>query len=227
MKPKRKPNAEGERRDTPKAATLDYHRSPVEAVPCLLFCEGSRLRQFARIREPACGDGALVTPLRRAGFEVTASDIVPRGCPGQTVADYLKGKARHQPGTACVGNPPFNQAERFILKACDEFDYVAMVLRLRYLGAKHLVSMDSAAELAFFANKVPLWMLTRIPFARVVIPASRWSMMHRDGYEGAKTERGMIDFCWFVWDAAHKGPPQIIMESQLKAAAAAGRQDHA
>lgn len=221
MKPavRKKPNAESERRDTPKADTLDFHRSPIEAVPCLLNCEGARLRQFPWIREMACGDGALVLPLRRAGFIVHASDIVDRRCPGQAVQDYLQAPvAGIQDKTAGVTNPPFNRAEEFIIKACSEFDYVAMVLRLRYLGAKHLVG-GIEAQLA----KAPIWALTRIPFARVIVPDGRWSMMHRDGYQGPKTESGMIDFAWFIWDAAHKGLPQIVMEFHINAARSAGR----
>jgi hypothetical protein len=227
VKPSRKPlkpNAENEARHTPKKDTLDFHRSPVEAVPCLIRCEGARLRDFFAIEEMACGDGALVTPLRKAGWQVHASDIVARGCPGQTIGDYLARPVRGvKVGRAGVTNPPFNRAEEFILKACEEFDYVAMVLRLRYLGAKHLVPMPGID----LSRKSPIWANTRIPFARMVVPDGRWSMMHRDGYGGPKTESGMIDFCWFVWDAEHTGSPRIIMEAQINAAAAAGRFDNA
>jgi len=225
--PRTKPNAESERRDTPRGEGLDFHRSPVEAVPCLIRCEGQRLRQFLHIHEMACGDGALVRPLRQSGFRVEASDIADRGCPASYVADYLADEALHRPGIAGVTNPPFNRAEEFILRACQQYDYVAMVLRLRYLGAKHLVTPPGMTGVIEMPGKSPLWINTRIPFARVIVPDGRWSMMHRDGYAGPKTESGMIDFGWFVWDAAHQGPPQIIMEAQLNAAAAAGRNEHA
>lgn len=231
-KARTKPNAESERRDTPKSVGLDFHRSPVEAVPCLIRCEGARLRNFKIVHEMACGDGALVIPLRRAGFRVVASDIADRGCPDSSVSDYL-GKRRSFMGldpsdVAGVTNPPFNRAEEFILRACHQYDYVAMVLRLRYLAAKHLVPVEAdLAAILEMTGKTSIWASTRIPFARVIIPDGRWSMMHRDGYDGPKTESGMIDFCWFIWDAAHKGNPQIVMEAQLNAAAAAGRNDHA
>lgn len=222
-KPGSKPNAEAERRDTPKGVGLDYHRSPVEAAHCLIRCEGQRLRDFYRIREMACGDGALVTPLRRAGFSVHASDIVQRGCPGQAVIDYLKAPTLFEEGTAGITNPPFDHAEEFILKACLEFDYVAMLLRLRYLGAKHLVPMPGIDN----SRRSPIWANTRIPFARVIVPDGRWPMMHRDGYQGRKTDSSTIDFGWFVWDRRHTGCPQIVFEAQLNAAAAAGRIPHA
>lgn len=218
MKPRRK-NTEHERRATPKGATRDFHRSPPEAVDCLLRIEGARLRQFDRIREMACGDGALVLPLRRAGFVVDASDIENRRCPGQTVADYLKRPAVYRPGVAGVTNPPFNCAEEFILKACAEFDYVAFVLRLRYVGAKHQLQIPGIDD----AKKSPIWANTRIPFARVIIPDGRWPMMHRDGYEGPKTDNSPTDFGWFIWDRQHNGFPQIVMEAQINAAEAAGR----
>lgn len=219
MKPKRK-NTENEKRASPKGAKLDFHRSPDEAIPCLLRCEGARLRQFHRIREMACGDGALVLPLRRAGFTVQAIDIVNRGCPGQSVGDYRKHKVGGVvPGTAGVTNPPFYCAEEFILKACEEFDYVAMILRLRYVGAKHQLDIPGIDD----AKKSPIWSNTRIPLARVIIPDGRWPMMHRDDYEGPKTKSGMTDFGWFIWDQTHSGFPQIVMEAQINAAEAAGR----
>lgn len=221
---RRTPNAENERRDTPKADTRDFHRSPAEAVTCLLRCEGGRLRQFFHIHEMACGDGALVIPLRRAGFRVEASDLVARGCPASSTGDYLAKPLIHRRGVAGVTNPPFNAAEQFILRACQEFDYVAMLLRLRYLGSKHLVNIGQPEGPV---ERRPIWANTRIPFARVIVPNARWPMMHRDGYQGPKTESGMIDFGWFIWDAEHIGFPQVIMESQLMAAAAAGKVKHA
>lgn len=223
---RQRPNAERERRDVPKGQTLDFHRSPAEAAACLIACEGLRLRGFTRLVEPACGDGALVIPFRQAGFRVAASDIEARGCPGQTVADYLAGEPHRRPDEACLTNPPFNRAEEFILRATQEFDYVAMLLRLRYLGAKHLIGPDGLPTRA--KGGIPIWNATRIPCARVIIPHGRWPMMHRDGHPNEGTEQSsMMDFAWFIWDASHRGPIQVFMESQLNAAAAAGRDDHA
>lgn len=208
------PSSEAERRNTPKADTLDFHRSPVEAVHCFLATEFAVLRRYDWIYEPACGDGSLVVPLRNAGHNVIASDIVDRGCPQSHVQDFLDpGFVPHlaqRRRIAAFTNPPFNRAEEFIFKACANFDYVAMILRLRFLAAKHLVEPETGRSVRN-GNGVPLWRVTRLPFARVIMPKSRWPIMSRGDYEGEEAT-SMIDFAIFVWEAGHRGPPQIINE---------------
>ena len=79
-----------------------------------------------------CGDGALVTPLRAAGFKVIASDIVDRGCPDSHVQDFLapafgtKTEAQRR-RVAGFTNPPFNRACEFIVKGCEHYDYLARI----------------------------------------------------------------------------------------------------
>lgn len=215
----RRPNAEAERRDTPVGATLDFHRSPVEAARCFLATEYLTLRSFQFIHELACGDGALVLPLREAGVQVIASDIADRGCPRSHVQDFLdpgfgtKTEAQRR-RIAAFTNPPFNRAGEFIIKACAQYDYVAMILRLRYLGSKHLVDEQGRSHVGGkkVADGKPIWQRTRLPFARVIVPKSRWPLMHRDDFEGERTNSSTIDFGIFVWEAAHRGSPQIIRE---------------
>jgi hypothetical protein len=200
---------EFDRRDAVSEDGLNFHRSPPEAIPTLLSIERPVLRRFAAIDEPACGDGALVLPLRTEGFSVIASDIVDRGCPGATVRDFCMGSPWfYRRDRGCITNPPFNRAEEFVVLACARYDYVAMILRLRYLGPQHFIGDDGAP----IVSGRPIWTGTRIPFARIILPASRWPMMHRDDYEGEKVKGGMTDSCWFIWERGHKGPPLILRE---------------
>jgi hypothetical protein len=208
------PGVENERRDRANAHPQNFHRSGDEAVPCLLAVEGGRLKRFEFIFEPACGDGALVVPLRDAGFKVIASDLIDRGCPDSHVQDFLaadfgtksEGQRRR---IACFTNPPFDRADAFILKACANYDYVAMILRLRYLAPQHLI--DDAGQGDIHKN-APIWQQTRIPLARVIIPKARWKMMHRDGYAGPKLKGGLTDYAIFIWEAGHSGSPLIVKE---------------
>jgi len=62
----------------------DFYATPRVAVDSLLAIEGKWLPN-GRIWEPACGDGAIVTPLRKAGYRVVATDLVDRGCPSSAV----------------------------------------------------------------------------------------------------------------------------------------------
>ena len=53
---------------------LDAYFSPPEATAALLAIEHGRLPRH--LWEPAAGNGAIVRPLRAAGFDVVASDLV-------------------------------------------------------------------------------------------------------------------------------------------------------
>ena len=55
----------------------DFYATPLEAIQAFISIE----RPFipSRIWEPACGDGAIVMPLREAGYTVHATDLVARG----------------------------------------------------------------------------------------------------------------------------------------------------
>jgi len=207
-----RPNAEHEHCDRASPDGLNFHPTCIEAVRTLERMEGANLRRYYAIWEMACGDGAIVKPLRKAGYHVVASDIVDRGCPRSSLHDFLGGKRPHivvpRQSLAGVTNPPFDRAEEFVLKACAWCDYVAMLLRLRWIAAQHVIgSNDTPVRVGD-----PLWQRTRIPFARLILPDGRWPMMHRDGYAGPKTESSMIDMAWFVWEAGHKGAPQILRE---------------
>lgn len=209
-----RPNVEHERRDRINGHPQHFHRSTDEAVPCLLSVEGARLKAFDFILEPACGDGALVLPLRNAGFKVIASDLIDRQCPDSRVEDFLapdRGMKNEGPRrrVACFTNPPFDHADQFILKACANFDYVAMILRLRYLAPQHLTDATGRGDIH---KGKPVWQQTRIPLARIIIPKARWKMMHRDGFAGKKLKGGVTDFAIFIWEAGHSGCPLIVKE---------------
>jgi hypothetical protein len=83
----------------------DFYPTPIEAVRGFLSAERQYLPK--RLWEPACGDGAIVLPLRAAGYEVRASGIVT--------------------------NPPFKLARAFADRALDLAPYVAMLLRVSFL----------------------------------------------------------------------------------------------
>jgi len=65
------------------ARGLDAYFTPVEAVLALLDIEPSIPQ---RVLEPAAGDGAIVRPLRAAGFDVVTQDICDYGFPGCRIA---------------------------------------------------------------------------------------------------------------------------------------------
>lgn len=160
----------------------DFNASPPEAAHGLLGVEHAWL-DGGSVWECACGDGALVRPFRAAGLDVLASDLVERGCPDAISGiDFL---FPNPPFTAdaIVTNPPFKLAQAFIDAALERAPYVAMLLPLRFLEGQ---------------ERGPWFPST--PLAAVHVFSGRLPMMHREGYEGPKLDKGAIAFAWFVWD---------------------------
>lgn len=171
----------------------DFYATPPEAVASLLAIEKKWLPS-GTIWEPACGDGAIVLPLRAAGFDVVATDLVDRGCPDSTPGlDFVRDGRNPGRGTtkAVITNPPFKLAEEFVRRALGQCDYVAMLLRLAFL--------ESVGRRTFFEQS---------PLARVHVSARRLPMMHRDGWAGPKSTSA-VAHAWFVWDRRHEGRPNV------------------
>lgn len=159
---------------------LDAYFSPPEAVTSLIYIESDYLPKC--IWEPAAGDGAIVRPLKDAGFTVVASDIVDYGLTGcKSGVDYLSSKPLHGV-QGIVTNPPYRLAMRFAEKAIGETPYLALLLRTNFL--------ESTARLRFFRLNPP---------ARIWISSRRLPMMHRYGWQGPRAPSNTC-FAWFVWD---------------------------
>ena len=169
----------------------DFNVSPPEVAYGLLGVEHWRLTDFDTVWEPACGDGAIVRPLRAAGHRVFASDLHDRGFSGQAVMDFLAGPPRMEP-RAIVTNPPFSLAQDFAEHALACSTYVALLLRLQFLEGQ----------------KRSRWLATT-PLSRICIYGGRLPMMHREGYEGRKLDKGALCFAWFIWDRV-RGPARQV-----------------
>jgi hypothetical protein len=158
---------------------LDAYFTPIEAVLSLVDLEHEHLPNH--IWEPACGDGAIVKPLRGYGFDVLASDVVDYGCPDSKLRDYLHSPI-DTPERGIVTNPPFKLALSFAEKAVKESNYVAFLLRTNFL--------ESVERLAFFKYSPPSY---------IYISSRRLPMMHRFGWNGPKAPSNTCH-AWFVWE---------------------------
>ncbi|CAN5413039.1 hypothetical protein BH10PSE6_BH10PSE6_46250 [soil metagenome] len=160
---------------------LDAYFSPPEAVHSLLRIEAGHLPRC--IWEPAAGDGAIVRPLRKAGYKVVASDIADYGLAGcDAGVDYLQAPPR-KGVEGIVTNPPYKLATRFAGKAVGEVPYLALLLRTNFL--------ESTSRLPFFQRHQP---------ARLWISSRRLPMMHRHGWQGPRAPSNTC-FAWFIWDS--------------------------
>lgn len=187
----------------PKAAArsergLDFYASPYAALPPLLLAEGRKMPRS--LWEPACGNGALVLPLRNRGFDVMASDIVDRGCPGMMLADFLE---QHEATTrGIVTNPPFDGSaggiEDFVTRAVKLSPYVAIFARL-----------------AWFESEGRHHWWRQVGLARIIKIADRLPMMHREGYEGPKLSNAGQCFGWFIFEPQRRPRAYVPVYSRL------------
>ncbi len=168
----------------------DFYATPREAVSAFVDVEGQHLPP-GTIWEPACGDGAIVRPLRAIGRTVVASDLIDRGCPDSTVADFFASEPPDDV-SAIITNPPFKDAQRFVERALEHAPYVAVLLRLAFL--------EGYRRKPWFEE---------FPPARVHVASRRLPMMHRGEWDGPRTTGSAVCFAWFVWDVRRVGRTEI------------------
>jgi hypothetical protein len=166
----------------------DLYETPTVAVGALL-----RVEQIPnRVWEPAAGRGAIVDVLRAHGHEVIATDLVDYGIPGQAHGRDFLLEHKAPEGIECiVTNPPYKLADQFVERALELCPKVIMLLRLAFLESERRCGILDGAGLK-----------------RVLAFRKRLPMMHRDGWEGRKSNSGMA-FAWFVWERGYTGAPQL------------------
>jgi hypothetical protein len=169
----------------------DTYETPACAVRALLAVE---TLPSGAVWECACGPGAIVRVLRAAGHEVWATDLVDYNSPDQDSSgiDFLleHGSAPYFIGSI-VTNPPFKLADQFVRHALLLCPRVYMLLRLAFLESTRRTAILESGSLA-----------------RVHVFRNRLPMMHRAGWDGPRASSA-TPFAWFVWDRAHRGPPEL------------------
>lgn len=178
--------------------THDFYPTWPQATRALCTVE----RFDGPIWEPACGDGAMVRELERAGHRVIATDLIDRGQEaggwGEGGRDFLM---EWQPlAPHIVTNPPFTEAQDFVDRALmltapertgSDGGKVVMFLRLAFLAGQ----------------KRGLWW-PGTPLARVWV-MSRRVPMQRGRLATEEDSGGVLDFAWYVWEHGHQGPPAL------------------
>jgi hypothetical protein len=160
-----------------------YATGQPEAIRALLTRDGGRIRSLGAVWEPACGDGALVREIRKAGIRCTASDLIDRGCPDSWTADYFTCLKSRAP--AIITNPPYNLINardghgRWLRHSLDMPDWRYMAL---------LLSWDWPAARANGLGAL----LDARPFSYCYL--MRWKLDFTG--EGSPPQRN----AWFVWD---------------------------
>lgn len=166
----------------------DLYETPEVATQALLRAEALP----KTIWEPACGPGAIVRVLRRAGHEVYATDLVDYGCPDSSNRiDFLMEQTAPYFIGAVVTNPPYKLARQFAAHGLLVAPKVCMLLRLAFLEGTTRGALLDGGKLA-----------------RVHVFRNRLPRMHRAGWTGPEST-SRLAFAWFVWDINHTGPTEL------------------
>lgn len=123
--------------------------------------------------------------LRDHGHRVIASDLIDRGGL-DFVADFLT--VAKAPTECILTNPPYKIIGPFI---------------------RHALDLVMLAKLTFLELQERTDILEHRGLARVFVFRDRVPQMHRDGWDGKRTESNPSAFAWYVWDRNHRGPPTL------------------
>ena len=179
----------------------DFYPTNPAAVRALLSVE----KLPHRLWEPFAGDGAIVEPLRAAGHDVVASDLVDYGMPDQHARwDFLM-EWRTPPGVeAIVSNCPFKIAQTVVEHALDLCPLVILLLRTLFLEAQ--------GRRELFQRHL----------SRVHVFSDRIPDMHRDGWTGNRASpRQSLSWYVFERERAQRGSAVIdwiLMKEHARAA---------
>jgi hypothetical protein len=157
-----------------KRRELDFYPTPAECTHALMKYLNLNIEEHI-IWEPACGTGEMSEVLKRYASEVISTDLRYTGY-GEGGVEYLTTTKR--PCTAIITNPPFNLADKFILRAVNEANVVAMLLKSQYWHAKKRLNLFTLYK----------------PSA--ILPLT-WRPDFTKGGEGSPT----MDMIWTVWDS--------------------------
>jgi hypothetical protein len=161
---------------------LDAHFACPEAIEALILLEGDRIPQ--RIWEPAGGNGAIVLPLQATGAPcsppistITACRVPDRGLPFRPDPAAWLGRWRY--------HEPTLQLSPGVRREGDQRDSI------RCAAGRTNFLMDGEER--------GRW-LDRNPLTRTWYLLPRLPMMHRHGWEGARSTSN-TPHCWVVWKA--------------------------
>lgn len=171
-------------------AKHDFYPTPPEATRALLSVE----HFHGSIWECACGDGAIATELKTAGYSVTATDLIYRGY-GAGRIDFLK---QTKPlATNIITNPPygFGLADQFVDHAlaltAKTGGSVAMLLNLQSLCSprRHWRFVEHPPAAIYALDHIVCW-------------------PHGDP-KFASTRTASHRYAWLVWRPGHIGRPSF------------------
>lgn len=159
----------------------DFYPTPADATWVLL--NHLKLPPGTRVKEPACGDGAMSRVLQAANLDVRSSDLRIDSGFGVGGVDFLK-----EPGGSAdwvITNPPFNVAAEFIEQALLVAPNAAMLLKSQFWHARSRIEL--------FERHTP----------SEILPLT-WRPAFLEKERGSSP---LMDVIWVVWRRGGTGVP--------------------
>jgi hypothetical protein len=160
----------------------DYYATEPKATKLLL-----QLEEFSNtIWECACGEGHMAEVLKKAGYNVIATDLIDRGY-GIGEIDFLQ--CQETFFGSIISNPPYKYAKEFVehaLELVPDGEKVAMFLKLQFLEGK------ARREL-----------FKKYPPKTIYVSSSRLICAKNGEFD--KVTSSAVAYCWYVWQKGYTG----------------------
>ena len=169
---------------------FDYYATPPEAVEELL----KRETFSPNIIEPSCGELNITKVLENHGHQVKNFDLIDRLKDGSIIEQDFLAVEPYYPQSDIITNPPYDKATEFVyqsLKAIDEGQKVAMLLKLTFLETKK----RKALFLKYPAKKIYVFSY------RIDCP--------KNNLQQNKVGSSAVCYAWYVWEKGYQGPMTI------------------
>ena len=181
----------GVKKNDPNRKKNDFYPTPPLATYLLCkYCPPP-----VNVIEPCAGRGHIAAELLRNGHNVGAYDLNEyNDCLAHVNTPYDAMELEKKPFDGVVTNPPYHKdlPRKLAEKWIQEYDYVAMFLRLTFFEGKKRNKL--------FTNYPPsdiIFLSDRVRFdSNMIEPVEKKDQIG-----------GMIAYAWFIWDKKH--PPGL------------------
>ncbi len=165
----------------------DFYPTPPQVTKSFLKHE----KLEGEIWEPACGEGHISKCVEEIYGSIISTDLYDRGY-GKSGVDFLDDKNKKKVDTI-ITNPPFSLFSDFVEKS-------------KRCATKKICLFGKTSYLEGRDRYNRLWTDKKYPLQKIVQYVDRLTLKKN---EIDNRRRGMVSYCWFVFEKGYKGEPKI------------------
>lgn len=170
----------------------DFYATDPKSVELFLdTLQKDNVKLNQNIWECACGKGHISEVLKKYGYTVFSTDLINRGY-SNCLINFLSSNSQffNLSKTDILTNPPYKDAEAFVLKALELLETgckVVMYLKIQFLeGANRL-------------NKI----FKKYPPKFVYVHSTRQSIAKDGDFKEYCKTSGTLCYAWFIWEKGY------------------------